>query len=328
MNHRRRIVVGIAGVLAPPPIVFAQKPQKVARIGWLTPGTRESGRANVDAFREGLRALGHVEGKNVVIDYRFAEGKTELFPVLAAELVRLNPDCILAGGYPTIRALMRLTKTIPIVLGNLDSDPVEEGIIASLARPGGNVTGLIGIQWELAGKRLELLREVAPKASRVAVLFDPRTRSGQAHVEQTQIAARKLGMQLQLLEAREPADIDRAFKAAREGRAEAISVIHVGVMQGERPRIARLAIEVRLPAVYSATTFPADGGLMAYAPDTSDQYRRAAVFVDKILKGAKPADLPVEQPTQFELVVNMKTAKALGITIPQTILIRADRVIE
>jgi putative ABC transport system substrate-binding protein len=213
-------------------------------------------------------------------------------------------------------------------LGNLDSDPVEEGIIASLARPGGNVTGLVGIQWELAGKRLELLREVAPKASRIAVLFDPRTRSGQVHVERTQSAAHKLGMQLQLLEARAPGDIDRAFKAAREGRAEALSVIHVGVMQGERPRIARLALEARLPAVYSATTFPPDGGLMAYAPDTADQYRRAAVFVDKILKGAKPADLPVEQPTKFELVINMKTARALGITIPQTILVRADRVIE
>jgi len=328
MNRRRKLVAGIAGLLAAPPLAFAQKAQEVARIGWLTPGTLESGRANLHAFREGLRALGRVEGKNIVIDYRFAAGKTELFPVLAEQLVRLAPDCILAGGYPTIRALMRLTKTIPIVLGNLDSDPVEEGIIASLARPGGNITGLIGIQWELAGKRLELLREIAPKASRIAVLFDPRTRSGQVHVEKTQAAALKLGMHLQVLEARALDGIERAFKAAREGGAEAISVIHVGVMQGERPRIARLALEARLPAVYSATTFAADGGLMAYAPDTADQYRRAAVFVDKILKGAKPADLPVEQPTKFELVVNMKTAKALGITIPQTILIRADRVIQ
>ena len=326
--NRRAIVIGIAYLLAAPTTALAQKTQKVPRVGWLMPGTRESGTATVQAFGEGLRALGYIERKNIVIDYRFSEGKTEVFPMLAEELVRLGPDCIIAGGFSAIRALMRLTKTIPIVLGNLDSDPVEEGIIASLARPGGNVTGLIGIQWELAGKRLELLREVAPKSNRVAVLFDPRTRSGQVHVERTQSAAQKLGMQLLLLEARDSGDIDRAFRTAREGRAEALSVIHVGLMQGERPRIARLALEARLPAIYSDIRFVSLGGLMAYAPDTADQYRRAAVFVDKILKGSKPADLPVEQPTKFELVVNMKTAKALGIVVPQSILVRADRVIE
>jgi putative ABC transport system substrate-binding protein len=294
----------------------------------LTPGTSESGSANVHAFREGLRALGRVEGKSIAVAYRFAQGKPESIPAFAEELVRLNPDCIVAGGTTTIRTFMRSTKTIPIVVANMDADPVEEGMIASLARPGGNVTGSIGIQWELAGKRLELLRDLAPKASRVALLVDPGGPSGHAHVERSKIAARKLGMQLHMLEARQPEAIDRAFNAAREGRAEALSVIHIGIMGRERPRIVKLAMDSRLPAIYSDIEFALLGGLMAYAPYTREQHRRAAVFVDKILKGAMPADLPVEQPTKFELAINMKTAKALGITIPQTILIRAERVIE
>ena len=329
MNRRRAIIAGLAGLITTSAIVRAQRPQKVPRIVWFTMGTPESQRANVQAFREGIRALGYVEEKNIVVEYRFGHGKSEQRPALIDEFMRLNPDCIVSSGADTIRIIMQSTKTIPIVIANMDADPVAEGHIASLARPGGNVTGSIGIQWELAGKRLELLREVAPKATRVAVLFDPRAgRAMHAHVKRSVIAAPKLGMQLQLLEAPEPEAIDRAFKVAREGRAEALSVIHVGLMGRERPRIVKLAMDARLPAIYSDIQFASLGGLMAYAPDTSEQHRRAAVFVDKILKGAKPGDLPVEQPTKFELVVNMITARALGITIPQTILVRADRVIE
>ena len=325
-QQRRRGLIAVA-LIAAAPCAFAQQPGRVGRIGWVSPGTSKTMVNRIHGFREGLRELGRVEGKNIFIEYRFAQGITESFPSLAEELVRLNPDCFIAGGFTAIRALMHRTKTIPIVIGNLDSDPVREGIITSFARPGGNVTGLVGIAWELAGKRLELLREVVPKASRVAVLFDPRSRSGHAHAEGTAAAARKLGLQLQLLEVRDPEGIDRAFQSAREARADALSVIHIGLMQTERPRVIRLALEARLPAIYSDTSFVAEGGLVAYAPDVGDQYRRAAVFVDKILKGAKPADLPVEQPTKFELVLNMQAAKALGIAFPQTVLLRAERLI-
>ena len=329
MNNRRKLVIAIgAGVLTAPFGAFAQQPSKVARIGWLTGGTPASSAQSAQSFREGLRELGHIEGRNIVIESRYSHGKVELFPGFADELVRLNPDCIVAGGFSAVRALTRLTRTIPIVIANIDSDPVREGIVGSLARPGGNVTGLTGIQWELAGKRLELLREIAPKAIHIALLFDPRSRSGHSHVEVTQDIARKLGMQLQVFEVRDPKDIEQAFIAARKGRADAISVIHTGIMGTQRPTIVKLALNARLPAIYSDITFVIDGGLMAYAPDISAQYRSAAVFVDKILKGAKPVDLPIEQPTKFELVINMKTAKVLGITIPQSILVRADRFIE
>ena len=315
-------------MFALPRLASAQTQKKNARIGFLSPQSPVTLGSRLTAFHEGLRGFGYTEGKNLHVDYRYAQGKVELFPALAAELVRLNPDCIAAAGADAVGALTRLTKTIPIVILNIDADPVEEGFVASLARPGGNVTGLTGIQWELAGKRLELLLEIVPRVSRIAVLFDPRSRASRPHVDGTQAAVRKLGKQLQLLEARDPDGIDAAFKAARDGRADAISAIHVGLIQNHRARITNLALKAGLPGVYSDINFVSEGGLIAYAPDTVDQYRRAGVFVDKILKGAKPADLPIEQPTKFELVLNMKTAKTLGITFPQTILMRADRVIE
>ena len=321
-------MLAFAGTCLVPGFASAQQQKKIARIGWLGPGSAASADASIQGFREGMRALGRIDGKDYVIEYRFSQGRTELYASLAPELVGMNPDVIVTGGFVAVQSLMRLTKTIPIVMASLDSDPIKEGIVASLAKPGGNVTGLIGIAWELAGKRLELLREIVPKASRVAVLFDPRSRSGHVHVEETQAAARKLGIELVLLETASPEAIDQAFKQARSRGAEAMSVIHIGLMQNHRARIAKLALDARLPAIYSASAFVAEGGLIAYAPVVSDQYRRAAVYIDKILKGARPADLPVEQPTKFELALNMKAAKALGITFPQTILLRADRVIE
>ena len=322
------MMAGLCGVIATARLASAQPQKKVARIGVLSPQSPATLTSRLRAFHDGLRGFGYVAGRNLLIEYRFAEGKIELFPALAAELVRANLDCIAAGGVDAVTALTRITKTIPIVILNIDADPVREGIVASLARPGGNVTGMTGIAWELAGKRLELLLEIAPQTQRIGVLFDPRSRAARPHVEGTQAAADKLGKQLKLLEARDPHEIDHAFKAARENGTDALSVIHVGLVQNHRPRIARLAWNARLPAIYSTINFVPDGGLVAYAPDIVDQYARAAVFVDKILKGAKPADLPVEQPTKFELVLNMKTAKALGITFPQTIMMRVDRIIE
>ena len=325
---KRRRFVGFALACAVSRAAHSQQPGKIARLGWLEPGTPALSATRVKAFHDGLRALGRIEGENIVTEYRYAAGKYELFPAFAEELVRIKPDCVVAGGPDAIRALTRLTSTIPIVMGTIDVDPVREAIVASLARPGGNVTGLTTIGWELAGKRLELLRELAPKASRIAVLFDPRGPAGHAHVEVTRSAAGKLGVQLQLLEARDPEGIIRAFKKARDARAEAISLISLGLMRSQLPRVVKLALESGLPAIYSNTEFVVGGGLMAYSPDLIDQWRRAAVFVDKILKGAKPADLPVEQPTKFELAINLKSAKALGITFPQTILLQATRVIE
>ena len=328
MNSRRSIIAGLGGMLALPRFVRAQLPKKIARIGYLDPGSSASSATRTQGFKQGLRELGYVEGNNLSIDFRHANGDVPLHSKLADELFSLKPDCMIAVGLGAAVAFSRLTKTIPIVIANIDADPVKEGLITSLARPGGNITGLTGIAWELAAKRIELLREVAPKAQRIAVLFDPRSSAGYAHVEGTQAAARKLGLQLQMLEARDPEAIDHAFKAAREARAEAISVIHIGLMQTQRPRIVKLVAEARLPAIYSDVTFVDEGGLIGYAPDIVVQHRRAAVFVDKIFKGTKPADLPMEQPTRFELAINMKTAKALGITFPQTILVRAERVIE
>ena len=283
--------------------------------------------ARLKAFLQVLREAGYAEGQNLVVDYRYARGKLEQFPALAAELVALQEECVLAIGVDAILALRKLTSTIPIVMGTIDADPVKEGLVASLARPGGNITGTIGIAWELAGKRLELLKEIAPKTVRVAVIFDPRSPAGQAHLKETESAARTLNMQLQPLEVREPGDLDIAFRAALGARADALFVVAVGMVNGYRPRIVALASKARLPAIYSNLDFVEDGGLISYAPDFIKQFRRAAVYVAKILKGTKPGDLPIEQPTDFELIVNARAAKAIGLTIPKSVLERADRVI-
>jgi putative ABC transport system substrate-binding protein len=327
--ERRDFVKLVGGAVALPLAVWAQQPKgKTRRIGWIEPGTPASFPARREAFLKVMREAGFVEGQNLIVDYRYSHGKIEQLPALAAELVALKPECVVATGIDAIRALHKLTSAIPIVMGTIDADPVKEGLVASMARPGGNVTGMVGIGWEIVGKRLELLKEVAPKITRVAVIFDPRSPAGHAHVRGAEVGARALKLQLQLLEAKEPADLNNAFRAARGARANALYVPGVGMVNSHRPRIVALAIEARLPAIYSSAEFVGDGGLMAYAANGVEQFRRVATYVDKILKGAKPGDLPIQQPTTFELAVNLKTARAIGLAIPKSILGRADRVIE
>jgi putative ABC transport system substrate-binding protein len=315
-------------VLAAPLVAEAQ--QKIPRIGFLglNPGANPH---LIEAFRQGLRDLGYVEGRNVVIEYRSAEGKLERLPALAAELVALKVDVLVTGGgTPTALAAKQATKTLPIVFTSA-ADPVTDGLVTSLARPGGNITGSSNFTPELVGKCLEHLKQAVPGASRAAVLWQPRAsaeRTDRDMLKAADVAARALGVRLQFAEAREPADIDKAFSDMTRARADALTVWGNAMLVGERRRLVNLAAKHRLPAVYSLREFVDAGGLMAYGPELADLFRRAATYVNKILKGAKPADLPVEQPTKFELVINLKTAKALGLTIPPSLLGRADAVIQ
>jgi putative ABC transport system substrate-binding protein len=313
-------------LLAVAVIAEAQQPKKVYRVGHLTnaPGIRAE---EEEVFRQSLRDLGYIEGQNLSIEWRFSKGKLDLLPDLAAELVTLKVDCIVATGVAPTRAAKQATSTIPIVMGNADDDPVRQGLVASLARPGGNVTGFTNIGSDLAGKRLELIKETVPKASRVAILLDPKGPGGMGHVRETEIVAPALGVKLQLVEVRGSEELDNAFQAAVKGRAEALIVVTTGLMSSHRSRIVNLAVKMRLPAMYSNTYFVREGGLMGYAEDIPERWRGVAAYVDKVLKGAKPADLPVQQPKKFEFVVNLKTAKQIGLTIPPNVLARADRVI-
>ena len=321
----------VFGIFVVPLAADAQQRAKVPRIGILMSGPPEQQpyRAVVDAFRQRLRELGYVEGQNIAIEYRSADGKIERYPGLAAELVRLKVDLILAGPTPAALAAKQATSTIPIVAVAM-GDPVGDGLVASLARPGGNITGLTFLGPELVAKRLQLLTEAVPGVSRVALLhpgaFGEPTMRGV--LKETEVAARALGVQLQLVEARGPNDFDSAFSAMTRERAGALIVFPSTLLFAHQRRIVDLATKSRLPAIYPAREFVDAGGLMAYGASLRDNFRRVATFVDKILKGAKPADLPVEQPTKFELVINMKTAKALGLTIPQSMFIRADEVIQ
>jgi putative ABC transport system substrate-binding protein len=303
----------------------AQQPEKVPRIGYLGGGAA-SNRARVEAFRQGLRELGYVEGKNIVLESRFAEGKPDRERSLAAELVRLKVDMIVTVGSTATRAAKEATTMIPIVMAQ-DPDPVGNGFVISLARPGGNVTGLSNLGPELSGKRLELLKEVVPRLTRVAV-FGTSTFPGNAQIlRETELAAGALKVQLQYLDVLNPQDIATAFRGASKGRAEAVLVLAGPVFTSQRTQLADLAVKSRLPAMYYAAEFVEDGGLITYGANRSDLHRRAATYVDKILKGAKPADLPVEQPIKFELIINVKAAKQIGLTIPPNVLARADRVI-
>jgi len=304
----------------------AQQAGKVARIGFLAQGPAPSG-PTFEAFRQGLRELGYVEGQNIVIEYRWAEERLERLPDLAAELVSLKVDVIVAPGTPAPLAAKRVTRTIPIVMAAA-GDPVGTGLVATLAQPGGNVTGLSNFSAELAGKRLQLQKEVLPGVSRVAVLWNSANPVAALLMRETETAARTLGLQVQSVEVRRPEDFENALPAAISGGAGALFVIDDPLVFSSRMRIADFAVRNRLPATAFYNEFAKAGGLMAYGPNLAHQFRRAALYVDKILKGAKPADLPVEQPTQFELVINMKTAKALGLTIPQPVLLRADQLIE
>jgi len=323
-----RVILAFGFVTAPL-AVDAQRPAKVYRIGILgnAPPTTPAVARLYEAFAEGLRERGYMEGENLVIERRWAEGRVERFPSHAAELVSLRVALILAVSTPGARAAKQATSAVPIVMAYV-SDPVEAGIVASLARPGGNVTGLAFVAGrEIVGKHLELLKEAVPKVSRVAVLSYPASASYGLYLSETQAAARVLGVTLQFYEAQDPDELEGAFTAMTKARAGALLVLPHPFTFFHARRIADLAAKSRLPAVYPFRESVEVGGLMAYAANAPDMFRRAATYVDKILKGAKPADLPIEQPTKFELVINLKTAKALGIAIPQSILIRADEVI-
>ena len=305
----------------------AQAPAKIPRIGLLTPLSPSNTALWYQAFRLGLRDLGWIEGKNISIEYRYAEGKSGRIPELAADLVRLKVDVIVTSVTTDALAAQKATRAIPIVMAAA-GDPVATGLVESLARPGGNITGLSQMTYELGGKRLELLKEMVPRLSRVAVLWNPQNQGSTLTWKEIQLPARQLGIQLHSLEVRSPDDFDQAFEDVTRARAGALFVIQDPVIVTNLGRIAGLAAKRALPSIFQWSEFADAGGLAAYGPDRSDLFRRAATYVDKILKGAKPADLPIEQPTKFELVVNLKTAKTLGITIPQSILLRTDRVIE
>jgi putative ABC transport system substrate-binding protein len=305
----------------------AQQPTKIPRIGYLGFGSPSTIPTRIEAFRQGLRELGYVEGKNIFIEWRSAEGNADRLPSLAAELVRLKVDIIVTNGPYSTRAAKAATVTIPIVMAAV-GDPVGDGIVASLARPGGNITGLSSVAPELSGKRLELLKEIVPKLSRVAV-FGTSTNPGNAqNSREADIAAKAFGVKLQYIDLLSLNDIETGFRAASKGRADAILLLPGPVVNLRRAHITDLAMKSRLPAIYPQTEYTEVGGLMYYGTNTPDLFRRAATYVDKILKGAKPADLPVEQPTKFELIINLKTAKQIGVTIPPNVLVRADRVIK
>ncbi len=326
----RIIIALLLGSLAPPLSVDAQQVGKVYRIGVLAnapPTTPEVSR-NWGAFRQGLGERGWVEGQNIVIEYRWAEGRVERFPSLAAELVSLKLDLIVTASTLGARAAKAATSAIPIVMVYV-FDPVGEGLVASLARPGGNVTGqTFQVGPEIVGKQLELLKEAVPKVSRVAVLLNPAGRGSAVFLKETQAAAQVLALKLQVLEVQSPNELEGAFATMTRERAGALLVLPHPFIFAHSRRIADLAAKSRLPAVYPFRESVEAGGLMAYSANAPDMFRRAATYVDKILKGAKPADLPVEQPTKFELLINLKTARVLGLEMPQSLLIRADQVIQ
>ena len=304
----------------------AQQSKKIPRIGYLTAGSVSSQSTRIEAFRQGLHELGYLEGKYIVIEWRYAEGKPDRLPALAAELVHLKVDIIVSASPPATRAAKEATSTIPIVMTQ-DSDPVANGFVASLARPGENISGLSTVAPELSGKRLELLKEIVPRLSRVAVLGTSTEPGNAQSLKEVERAARAFGVKLQYLDVLDPKDIETVFRAARKDHAESVLVLPSAVFIFHRTQIVELAVKSRLPAMYFRGIFVDDGGLMSYGVNLNDLDRRAATYVDKILKGAKPADLPVEQPTKFELILNLKAAKQIGLTIPNKVLARADRVI-
>jgi len=319
-------VVLALGLMLAPLAAETQEAAKIPRIGVLHPGAPSTSSHFAAAFDQGLREHGYRQGQNIVVERRFAEAKAERMSDIAAELVRLKVDVIVTSTDPGIAAVKQQTQSIPIVMAN-STDPVATGFVASLARPGGNITGLSSISPELSVKRLELLKEAVPGLSRVGIVWNPDVRGGVLEYKETESAARSLHLKLQSVELIRPDDFDRAFSALMTGRAGALTVASSSITFRNRSQIASLAQKNRLPSIYGLREFADAGGLMAYGPNYAERWRRAATYVAKILKGAKPADLPVEQPTKFELVVNLKTAKALGLTIPQSILVRADHII-
>ena len=326
---RRTFVGAVACALLTLPVaVEAQQSGKVPRIGYLAQTSAVLGEPLLAAFRQGLRERGWVEGQNIVIEIRFADGNVDRFPALVAELLHLKVDVIVTGSSATTWAAKDATKSIPIVMAASANAP-GEGLVTSLAHPGGNITGMTFMASPaIAGKQLQLLKEIAPAASRVAVLTNPTNRSHAAFLKELKVAAPSLGAQLQVLETSNPEQIDSAFAAMTRERAAAVLVLTDSMFLGQRQRVVGLAARSRIPALYSQKEFVVDGGLVSYGPNLLEMFRGASVQVDKILRGAKPGDLPVEQPTRFELVINLKAAKTLGITVPQSLLQRADEVIQ
>jgi len=327
--------IGLAVVLAVglglvPLAAEAEQPPRVARVGWMSLATPTAPAPYFDVFRQGLRDLGYVEGQNLILEPRYTGGKNDLLPELIADLERVGVDVIVAGPFAALRVAKQITTRTPIVM-TPSADPVVAGIVQSLARPDGNVTGITEMAPQLTPKRLEILKEIVPTLSRVAILWQPGSLSEEAFkkmLQETQVTARSLGVQLQVVEAKEVADFDAAFSAMVKERAEAVIVLVNPMFNVQRRHIIERAANHRLPAIYEWKEFVGSGGLMSHGADVQDIYRRAAGLVNKILKGAKPADLPVEGPTRFDLAVNLKTAKALGLTIPKSVLLRADQVIE
>jgi putative ABC transport system substrate-binding protein len=319
-------ILVVVSVLAVGVIAEAQ-PTKIPRIGYLTGNSPSTNAARIEAFRQGLRELGYVEGKNIIIEWRYAEGKADRLPALAAELVRVKVEVIVTTGPGPTRAAKEATTTIPIVMAQ-DPDPVGNGFVASLARPGGNITGLATLAPEISGKQLELLKETVSRLSRVAVLGTS-TRPGNAqNLKETELAAGAFGVKLQYLDVLIPKDLETAFRAASKGRVDGVLVLQTPLLTSHRTQVIDLAVKNRLPAIYATAEWVEDGGFMSYAASGTDLFRRSATYVDKILKGAKPADLPVEQPKKFELIINLKAAKQIGLTIPPNVLARADKVIK
>jgi putative ABC transport system substrate-binding protein len=320
-------ILFVVVLLAVGVIADAQQPKKVPRIGFLALASIATVSTRIELFHQGLRELGYVEGKNIIIEFRSADGKLDLLPAVAAELVRLKVDIIVTPGAAGTRAAKEATVTIPIVMTQV-GDPVGSGFVASLARPGGNITGLATLAPEISGKRLELLKEIVPKLSRVAVFGTSTLPDNPQRFGEVELAAKAFGVKLQYLDVLDPKDIETAFRAASKGRAEAVLMMASGpVLNPRQKEILELAVKMQLPVIYTLRSFVEAGGLMTYGVNIDDLDRRAATYVDKILKGAKTADLPVEQPKKFEFIINLKAAKQIGLTIPPNVLVRADRVI-
>jgi putative tryptophan/tyrosine transport system substrate-binding protein len=328
MNRRTFLSALTLGTLAAPLAGEGQPARKIYRIGFLANGNQTTSRPSVEAFRQGLRELGWVEGQNVSIEYRWADGKLDRLPALASDLVKTPVDVLLVSGVAGIRAALQATRTVPIV-SSITSDPVVYGFATSFARPGGSVTGLATQFEDLATKQLQLLKETVPRAARVAILAQHISTSLTPAVQKAaEAAVRALGLNAQVFEIRDVAELDAVFRTAKAERADAMLVLPSPTFNRYRARLAEFAVRHRLPAIYESKEYVEAGGLMCYGPNFSDMFRRSASYVDRILKGAKPGDLPIEQPEKFELVINLKTAKALGLTIPQTILLQANQVIE
>jgi putative ABC transport system substrate-binding protein len=324
---KTRNAIGIVAFLFLTTARFAPAVEDAGRIGFLGVNDPVATRDFIDAFRQGLRDLGYIEGKNIIVEYRWAEGKSDRLPKLAAELVGLKVDVIFAAATPSVTAVRNATTTTPIVFEML-ADPVSAGFVNSLAKPGANLTGIAGLGPELSGKRLELLKDIVPRLTSVAILANPANPNFRSVIKESETAATALKLRLQVTQVREPSGLKIAFETIIKERAEALSVVPDPMLNAQRKTIVNSAARNRLPTVYGTSGVVETGGLIAYSPSQKEMWRRAAVYVDKILKGAKPADLPVEQPTKFELVINLTTAKQIGLMIPPNVLARADRVIK